>query len=421
MKPTNQLKHFCAAFVLVLSFNSSANDATISCNKMIRAFITMSKKDRDNHAQGAQYISSENVLLKISNDGVERPEIGITFKTRGQSSIKAPRKNFSFKVVDKEGRKLVAGTAKGSELLFTSMWQDLGYISNKIGYRFMSYSGLAPHPVEYGELLINGETNGLYLITKSMKDIATKDLDSPLVIRRRYFGQYEVAAYKSKNSSYTEIQLSDRYRQLMDLVSDNRKYLGNSDEFYKALGEYIDLDQYFAWLASNYLLKNGDYADEVFFYAETKSAKSLSDVKFKILPWDLDDLFKDQMHWQNFHPGNIQAVLRNRPTKDLIYNYETDLDRALMRNAYTRKMYRAKIAEMLAGPLSEKSIRETIEATRQEITPYLTKDILAASAKDSINEGKPYTKESILALLEQREKELIARRAEMVESLKINN
>ncbi len=387
-----------------------------SCTKIVQLFIKMDQAEKEAHIQDTKYVSTGKVTGQVVTDGKAGKELDIEFSTRGQSSIKAPRKNFAFEVLD-EDAKMVVGTAKGDKLLFTSMWQDLGYISNKIGYRFMSLSGLAPHPVEYSELIINGQTNGLYLVTKKMKDIATKSLESPLVIRRRYFGQYEVAAYKAKNSQFTELQLSDRYRQMMDLVGDNRKYFGGSDEFYKAVSKYLDLDQYYSWLATNYLLKNGDYADEVFFYAAAKGAKSLDEIKFKILPWDLDDLFKDKMHWQNFHPGNIAAVVTGKPNKDLIFNYESALDRALMRNEYARKMYHARIRKMLENELSEASIKATIETTRKEILPYLTPEILAASAKDSINEGKAYTKEFILELLKQREAELLARRQEMVNAL----
>lgn len=406
------------AVLSVMSFDSFAEQIKEkSCNDLVRVFITMDDAEKTAHLQNSKYISTGKVTVQTQTNGVSENTQGITFKTRGQSSIKAPRKNFAFKIAEKDGKKMVIGTAKGEELLFTSMWQDLGYISNKIGYRFMSYSGLAPHPVEYSELLINGETNGLYLVTKSMKDVATKTLDSPLVIRRRYFGQYEVAVYKASKSEHSEQMLSDRYRQMMDLVDDNRKFFGSSSDFHDQLSQYIDLDQYYSWLATNYLLKNGDYADEVFFYAATKGTKTLDEVKFKILPWDLDDLFKDKMHWQYFHPKNIAAVATGKPERDLIFNYESALDRALMRNEYTKKMYHQKIRKMLDNELSEASIKATIEATRKEITPYLTPEILAASAKDSINEGQAYTKEFILKLLEQREAELLARRQEMIRSL----
>ncbi len=387
-----------------------------SCTKMVRLFIKMSDEEKAAHLQDTKYASKGHVTAQVETNGVPAQELDIEFSTRGQSSIKAPRKNFAFEILD-QFAKMVIGTVKGDKILFTSMWQDLGYISNKIGYRFMALSGLAPHPVEYAELIINGKTNGLYLVTKKMKDIATKTLESPLVIRRRYFGQYEVAAFKAKNSPYSEIQLADRYRQMMDLVGEKSKYFGDGSEFHDAIAKYLDLDQYYSWLATNYLMKNGDYADEVFFYAAAKGAKSLDEVKFKILPWDLDDLFKEKMHWQNFHPSNIVATIFNKPSKDLIFNYESALDRALVSNPYTRKMYHDKVRKMLANELSEASIKATIDATRREILPYLTPEILEASAKDSINEGKAYTKEFILDLLAQREAELLARRQEMLKSL----
>ncbi len=405
-----------STIAIALLFSSLIHAEEDSCMKKVQIILQMSEKDRAAYTQNTKFLATDGAKL-TKREAESEQNFDITFSTRGQSSIKAPRKNFGFELLDNQG-KLAIGSVKGEKLLFTSMWQDEGYISNMLGYSLLRRSGLAPHATEYAELIINGETNGLYLVTKRMKDVATKDLDSPLVIRRRYFGKYDVAAFKEKKSTFSQAELEGRYTELMEVISSHRSFADDSSEFYDRVSKYIDLNQYFSWLGTNYLLKNGDYSDEVFFYAKAKGIESLDQVKFGVLPWDMDDLFKDQMHWQYFHPGNIKAVLGGKPEKDLVYNYEAQMDRALMGNSYTRKLYHAHLRKMLQNELSEQNIKATMSEVREKISPYLTTEILAQSAKDSINEGKPYTKEFILSLIDQREKEMLERRNEMLKALK---
>ena len=59
---------------------------------------------------------------------------------------------------------------------------------------------------------------------------------------------------------------------------------------YDSLNAVVHLDHYFQWLAFNYLIKNGDYTDELFLYLSTE------DKRFDIIPWDYDDIFKSQPH-----------------------------------------------------------------------------------------------------------------------------
>ena len=52
----------------------------------------------------------------------------------------------------------------------------------------------------------------------------------------------------------------------------------------------VHLDHYFKWLAFNYLIKNGDYTDELFLYLDE------DENRFDIIPWDYDDIFMRQPH-----------------------------------------------------------------------------------------------------------------------------
>lgn len=55
------------------------------------------------------------------------------------------------------------------------------------------------------------------------------------------------------------------------------------------LRERLDLDSYLQWMSVNTYLKNGDYIDEVFFYAVYERGEWY----WRIHGWDQDDLFGD--------------------------------------------------------------------------------------------------------------------------------
>jgi len=44
------------------------------------------------------------------------------------------------------------------------------------------------------------------------------------------------------------------------------------------LSKWVDIDSYLKWLAFNFLVRNGDYTDEVYFFADPGTGK------FNIIP-----------------------------------------------------------------------------------------------------------------------------------------
>jgi len=123
------------------------------------------------------------------------------------------------------------------------------------------------------------------------------------------------------------------------------------------------------WLAFNFIVRNGDYSDEVFFYIEPEIQK------YRIIPWDYDDIFASAPH-----EGSLQ---RNKAIGDkLIFSSEDDLDKKIASDPYLYRAYLAKFKEVLEI-ISPAVLKQVFENTYAELYPYYSnKDIISNSEFD---------------------------------------
>ncbi len=100
---------------------------------------------------------------------------------------------------------------------------------------------------------------------------------------------------------------------------------------YDTLSAYMDLEQYFAKLSIDLLIKNGDYTDEIFFYSKIKDNKEV----FGVFPWDLDDIFSDRPMRRKLVGSRHSICMREYYSmsdvvadvgEKLLYSIEDDLD-----------------------------------------------------------------------------------------------
>jgi spore coat protein CotH len=145
-----------------------------------------------------------------------------------------------------------------------------------------------------------------------------------------------------------------------------------------ALSERMNLDHYMRWLAVNYLIQNGDYSDEVFFFG-VKDAQG--QIKFDIMPWDMDDSFQKRMHLA-FIPGEFNAGQEARSQRQMLYSFESQLDQAISQDSVLLKKY-FETLDQVTQELSAQKITAIVDQVMAELYPYLNdSDILAAGALD---------------------------------------
>jgi spore coat protein H len=197
------------------------------------------------------------------------------------------------------------------------------------------------------------------MILERPEDWALKHKKSPVIIRRGYDHKIDKIKADNKTDRKDAKVYLNNYKQIYKDLGD---YEG--EELYSALMEHIDIDYYMKWLAFNYLVHNGDYSDEVFFYIDPKIKK------FRIIPWDYDDIFA-----ANPHEGVKQ---RNKIIGDkMIFSSEDLLDKKIANDPYLYKIYLERLKEVLET-LTPDVLKQVIENTYAELYPYYSnKEIIS--------------------------------------------
>jgi spore coat protein H len=136
------------------------------------------------------------------------------------------------------------------------------------------------------------------------------------------------------------------------------------------LSNLLDIDAYMKWLAFNFLIRNGDFTDEVYFYFDP-GIKKLS-----IIPWDYDDLY-----FPAPHEGNIKN--KKLLEEKLIFSAEDLLDKMIAKDPYLYEIYLVHFKDLLTQ-LSPSVLKRVFENTYAELYPYYSnEEIINMSGYDA--------------------------------------
>lgn len=358
---------------------------------------------------------SENDLLKYKEKPLaykfNRSQMSINggewmaieeMETRGQSSIAASRRNFGVKLPEKIN--LNALSAKN--LNITSMWIDKGYVASKFGLMTASHLNIGtPLHTDFSEVRINGKSNGLYLIVEKPKAAAKK---SPYIVRRGYKSRFKSDEAKAA----AELTRADvnRIEQVRDSIYSVLNSKSGADLF-NDLRQKMDIESYMKLIVMNSLYRNGDGADEVFFYVDGDLYKQ-GRIFFRVMPWDFDDLFKEM------HNSEINKSEFAKNPNSLVYNYEDKLDLKFANDPFLYGQLKMMTQRLLTNELSSAQVASLIGKVQTELMPYLERaDVLEMGKVDGGRKGKPYTKEEILNIIATRKMEIEKRRAWMLQRI----
>jgi spore coat protein H len=192
-----------------------------------------------------------------------------------------------------------------------------------------------------------------------------KKKNSPLLIRRGYNHDIRKLVTDKIIEKSDVKKYCSYYEQIYRYLN---KYEGEA--LYKTLSERLDIDFYMKWLAFNFLVRNGDYTDEVYFYFDPGINK------FSIIPWDYDDLF-----FSAPHEGNVEnrKILGDK----LIFSAEDQLDKKIASDPYFYKIYLIQLREVL-NQLSPEVLKRVFENTYAELYPYYSNsEIINMSGYDA--------------------------------------
>ena len=151
------------------------------------------------------------------------------------------------------------------------------------------------------------------------------------------------------------------YKRIYSVI---KKYQG--EDLYHQLTKYLDVEMYMQWLAFNYIVRNGDYTDELYFYIDAE------DDRFKIIPWDYDDILSTFPH-EGLEQRN--AILDSK----LLFSSEELLDQIIATDDYLYSLYLAQL-DIVIEQLKPEMLKNELETIYQELYPfYANNEIIAQS------------------------------------------
>ncbi len=349
--------------------------------------IHKSKISDDKHADGPIKLKIPNsakknlITLKIEDDEYQKikantsekltfgnPKVKINdkkMKTKkvkifGQSSLKYQRKNYNISLDKAYKFKEGDRTYKLKKFKLVSLSMDYYYFHNYVSYSLLKELGLFDLYFTYTELIINGQSQGVYLLVEDPKRTMMKKFDSDFHIRRGFENSsfpgrppWDGEPYEYKNSRHTlETYLASFNSIYKNIKNESDKTVLDS------LEGVLNLESYLKWMGINYLLCNGDCTDEIYLYACPEKENPY----FNILPWDFDDSFAPQPHegWEERH-----AAIGDKA----IFSIEDSLNLEIAQNPLLYELYLNQLSADLRV-IDERLILNTFSKAYNELHPY---------------------------------------------------
>ena len=330
---------------------------SINCQLQLKISDRSYRNIRDSRGSKPQFSD-----LQLKYNGQDIPAKSL--KIRGKTSLYFPKKSFTLKLKKKlfiEGK---YDTVSVKDCYLLSLSMDKNYVTNYTAYSLLKVLDLFNLTFSYCEVIINDESQGIYLIMERPGDYALKTLNSPVLIRRGFDMKIDKMDVKDKNESG-----SFKYyrKKFMHMYSFCNKYSGS--QLYDSLNTYIDLSQYLQWIGFNYIIRNGDYTDELYLYFNPVENR------FGIIPWDYDDLF-------TVYPHEGIDARRSVEGGQFIFSSEDRLDKTIIRDTYLYKKYLQEL-DFVTEQLNDSILTRIFQETYCSVYPYyLDKNIISTTRLD---------------------------------------
>lgn len=325
--------------------------------------INLSSKEyfRANEINGHK-ITIRNPLAKINGDSI----IVRDMHTRGNTTLHYRRKSYSFSLDTKVTFMHSDRIHSMKKFNAISLSMDKYYFRNRLAFELLEEIKLFGLFYTYCELIINGQSEGIYLILERPQDFALKQKKSPLVIRRGYDQRIDKIKTGKKIDKPEAKNYKNYYTQIYKSL---KKYEGK--ELYDVLSQWVDLEMYMKWLAFNFFIRNGDYTDEVYFCIAPVENR------FKIIPWDYDDIFAREPHEGN--NIKIKAI-----GDKYIFSSEDRLDQTIANDPYLYQLYLEQL-KIILTQISEEMLSRIFQNTYAELYPYYSdSDIIGMARFDAL-------------------------------------
>jgi len=326
---------------------------------------------------------------------IEDPDLSLLFndrqldikeiRIRGQTTLDYKRKSYS---VFLDNPFVISGREDNEHKILSrfkliSLSMDYTYINNRIAFGILEQAGIMPLLYKYVEVIINGDTQGVYLLVEDPEQFVVEQ-GSEFILRRGYHHGTSDAEYKPSYYNRPREEYETRFREVYTQLP----YFEGED-LYDALGQRIDLNQYFRKMGIDFLLQNGDYTDEIFFYSSIED----NEIHFSIIPWDYDDIFSTYPHevGRSWGIGKIFGIRSYNTRQDIydeigdkmIFSIEDDLDYAIAMDSLMYVRYVSTLSNLLKN-MNPETIKVLFDQVEDELTPFYSEsDIILQSQFDN--------------------------------------
>ncbi len=356
-------------------------------------------------SRGIKYDIDNPKPTLVVNDEVYRiKKIGL----RGQSALNYSRKCYKLSLYEPLSLVNESIVKDLYDFSLISMVNDYTYIENLCSFGILKKLNLFPLFYRLTELKINGQSQGLYLLIEDPESYALDDVRSEFVMRRGYNHSIDNYDFKPHGSVNDEGIYFNRYYSIYSSV-----VTYDSVALYDTLSGLFNLSMYMRKMVVENLLTNGDYTDEVYFYADPKN------YKFEIIPWDYDDVFSELPH-EIGQDWGIGTLFGQRSYHDLsdkindigmkpIFSIEDDLDYKIAKDTFLYGKYLEELASVLLV-IDDIYINQHFNNIERDLNPYYeVEDIIEMSKYDN----KPTDKELLKSNLNEKKNRLLSRLQEM--------
>jgi hypothetical protein len=211
----------------------------------------------------------------------------------------------------------------------------------------------------------------------------SQDQGSEYILRRGYDHKIKDTKYKKQSPRRPEKEYENRFLEIYSMMADLE-----GEELYEMAAERINLEKYFLKMGIDFLLKNGDYTDEIFLYSLVNN----DTIQYHHIPWDYDDIFSDAPHEINVDWGmgevfgerhyDSEEDIREEIGDKIIFSIEDDLDYAIARDPFFSEQYENTIREFFDS-IDDQYLDELSKQIMDELTPfYMDKALTKMSRSD---------------------------------------
>ncbi len=281
---------------------------------------------------------------------------------RGKGTLGCERNSFTL-ALDGPARHLLPAS-RTDEFYLISMCADDRYVQQYTANQLLAELGLFPLQFRYVELLIDGQTRGVYLLLEKPREELVRDSTGVHDVMRRRFNSNPPDDYFESKYSSGEYDAAAVY--------DSASAGAN-------LTEYIDLEEYLRFLALMTAYQNGDYIDEIWVVASEQGlAGGTTGLWFQMMAWDNDDLFSE-CHYSGNHAFT--------DSYGLIYCAEAAIDHFLLGDPMMYAHYVDVLEDVLLRKVPPERFDVAVAATELAIMPLLSRPGVSAAMVRLVNDN----------------------------------